>query len=95
MATQNEKNAVLELIDLAMAVNDQGAVNVSVDTKGWGVEMRVTPIAFDGTWIYYPDQPAYFSDNVFTEEQFLERVNGFIAEAKKHHKSFDADGVKL
>jgi hypothetical protein len=97
MATQQEKNAVLELVDLAMAINDQGRVSVDFDITASSVHLRISKVPFvkDQGWLFYGEHDAYFSTESFSEESFLRTIGGFVAEAKKHHNSFDADGVKL
>lgn len=95
MATVKEKALVRELVDLAMEINDAGVVSCSVDVKHHGVEMRISPIPFNNEWLYYSYDPAYFKTDIFTEERFTNCINNYMAEAKKHHPQYDADGVKL
>lgn len=96
MATEKEKAKVRELVELAMEINDGRTVNCAIDVAVHGVEMRISPIPFYGSeWIFYSHEAAYFCHGVFTEERFISRVDSYIAEAKKHHPAFDADGVKL
>lgn len=95
MATEKEKAKVRELVELAMEINDGRTVNCAVDVKIYGVEMRISPFPFEGEWLYYDNEPSYFSGSTFTEERFISRLDRYIAEAKKHHPAFDADGVKL
>lgn len=95
MATEKEKEKVRELVELAMQINDNRTVNCAVDVNGHGVEMRISTIPFESEWLFYSHDAAYFEDMTFTEDRFISRMNSYIEEAKKHHPSFDADGVKL
>lgn len=96
MATEKEKEKVRELVELAMEINDGRTVNCAVDVTVHGVEMRISQIPFFGSeWLFYSHEAAYFSHEIFTEERFISRMDSYIAEAKKHHPQFDADGVKL
>ena len=95
MATEKEKAKVRELVELALDINGEGRVHCVVEVKGYGIDMRVAPIPFHNEWIYYSDDVAYFKKEPFTEERFLQTIEGYIHEAKKHHPAFDADGVKL
>lgn len=95
MATEKEKAKVRELVELAMEINDSRAVNCAVDVKVHGVEMRISPIPFESEWLFYSNDAAYFEDMPFTEGRFISRMDSYIAEAKKYHPAFDADGVRL
>ena len=97
MATEKEKAKVRELVELAMEVNSERKVSVDVDVTASSVHMRISKLPFvkDQGWIFYGENDAYLSAGSFSEESFLKNLDGFIHEAKKHHKSFDADGVKL
>jgi hypothetical protein len=95
MATVKEKEKVRELVELAMEINDSRTVNCAVDVKVHGVEMRISPMPFEREWLFYPHEPAYFQDGPFTEDGFISQMDSYIAEARKHHPQFDADGVKL
>lgn len=97
MATQQEKNAVLELVNLAMEINSAGKVSVDVDVTSVEVRMRVSKVPYvkDQGWLYYGESAAYFASKSFSEDRFLNTVSAFIAEAQKYHPQFDADGVKL
>ena len=46
MATQQEKNAVLELVNLAMEINSEGKVSVDVDVTSVEVHMRVSKVPY-------------------------------------------------
>lgn len=97
MATDKEKALVSEIVGLATDINVVDEIDVSVDIRNAGVHVRMSPKTFDETteWVYYPDRVAYFSNDVFTEENFEYVAGTYIAELKKHHPQYDADGVKL
>jgi hypothetical protein len=97
MATQKETDLLNEITSLALEVNEAGVVAAYVDISGYSVQVRMSPNPFneESDWIYYPDRPAYFSNDVFTEENFEYVAGTYIAELKKHHPQYDADGVKL
>jgi uncharacterized 2Fe-2S/4Fe-4S cluster protein (DUF4445 family) len=97
VATEKEKALVAELSDLAIAVNEQGKVNVSLDIRASGIDMRIHDVKhmdFD-YWLYHSNRPAYFSDDIFSEDDFIAKANEFRHVLRVQHKSFDADGVKL
>jgi len=97
MATEKEQALVTQIIDLAHGVNEAGVVDVHVELWASAVEIRMSKAPFNSTndWVYYPKQAAYFSNGVFKEEQFEYVAGTYIAELKKHHPQYDADGVKL
>lgn len=97
MATDKEKALVSEIISLATEVNAAGVVDVHVDVWSAAVQMRMAPLPFDeaSEWVYYPDRAAYFSNDVFTEENFEYVAGTYILELKKHHPQYDADGVRV
>lgn len=95
MATEKEKEKVRELVEIAMGINERKDIFCAVDVRDFGIEMRIAPRPFEREWIFYSDRPAYFPDDTFSIDDFISRMDSYIAEAKKHHKSFDADGVKL
>jgi len=97
VATEKEKSLTVELSELAMQVNEQGKVNVSLDIRASGIDMRihdVKHIDFD-YWLYHSKSPAYFSDDIFSEDDFVKKAGEFKHVLNVHHKAFDADGVKL
>ena len=97
LATQKEQALLNEIIDLAHGVNEAGQVDARVEVSAASVYVRMSakPYNAENAWVYYPDRPAYFSDGVFTEENFEYVAGTYIAELKKHHPQYDADGVKL
>ncbi|MNQ65160.1 hypothetical protein D3C85_796090 [compost metagenome] len=97
MATDKEKALVAEIVGLATDINVVDEIDVSVDLRAHGVHVRMSPKTFDDTtpWVYYPERTAYFSNDVFTEENFEYVAGTYIAELKKHHPQYDADGVHL
>ena len=97
MATEKEKALLTEIIELAHDVNEAGEVDAAVDLRQYGVHVRMSPKSFDETtdWVYYPERTAYFSDETFTEENFEYVAGTYIAELKKHHPQYDADGVMV
>ena len=97
MATEKEKALVSEIIELAHDVNAADIVDVAVDLRHAGVHVRMSPKTFDETtdWVYYPERTAYFSDETFTEQNFEYVAGEYIAELKKHHPQYDADGVRV
>ena len=96
MATEKERELMREIVDLAFEVNDQQKeINCSVDIRAHGIELRIHASDTDGSWIYYPVSPAYFSDDIFTEEKYEDTCNKFMLELRKHHKDYDADGIRM
>lgn len=97
MATEKERALVSEIVDLATDINVVGEIDVSVDLRQSGIHVRMSPKSFDEAteWVYYPERSAYFSSDIFTEENFEYVASTYILELKKHHPAFDADGVKL
>ena len=97
MATEKEKALLTEIIGLAHDVNEAGEVDVAVDLRQSGVHVRMSPKTFDETtdWVYYPERTAYFSGETFTEANFEYVAGEYIAELKKHHPQYDADGVRV
>ncbi len=97
MATDKEKALVSEIVGLATDINELADIDVAVDIRQAGVHVRISPKSFDETtpWVYYPERTAYFSDDTFTEENFEYVAGTYIAELKKHHPQYDADGVHL
>ena len=95
MATQKETDLLGEITDLALGVNAAGLVDARVEVSAASVYVRMSakPYNAENAWVYYPDRPAYFSDGVFTEENFEYVAGTYIAELKKHHPQYDADGV--
>ena len=89
MATQKEIEALNQLISVAIKVNASSKrVGVSVEINAARVHVAISdPVevlancgdssAWD--WLFYSEKNAYFSDDVFTEEAFLERCQEFIS----------------
>jgi hypothetical protein len=96
MATVKEKALVAEITDLAMEMGD-GDYNVCVDYHGHihAVDVRIA-LRGSSDWVYYAET-CYLSGrrDVFTEKKSIPELKKMLAQVKKHHKSFDADGVKL
>lgn len=100
MATEKERELMREIMDLAFEVNNQQQeINCSVDIRAHGIELRIHASDhasdIDGSWIYYPVSPAYFSDDIFTEEKYEATCEEFRLELRKYHKDYDADGIRL
>lgn len=95
MATEKERELMREIMDLALDVNDQqDDLRFSVDIRNHGFELRIHKVETDG-WVFYPGSPAYFSDEIFTEEGYEEKCKMFMEELLKHHKDYDADGIRM
>jgi hypothetical protein len=99
MATVKERKLIREITDLALDVNMAGNVAASVDINSASLAVRISPLIVsecdEWEWIYYPKTPAYFESESFDADYFDKPAAEFIAELKKHHPQFDADGVKL
>lgn len=97
MATEKEQALISEITSLAIGVNEAGLVDARVEISSYTVQVRMSakPYNAENAWIFYPERTAYFSDGVFTEENFEYVASTYIAELKKHHPAYDADGVKL
>lgn len=97
MATEKERSLMIEIMDLADGVNADGKVNARVEmwSAGFQLMMSARPYNEENDWVYYPDRVAYFSDDVFSEENFEFVASTYIAELKKHHPQYDADGVRV
>lgn len=101
MATEKEKQIVAKLVDSAIKVNSSTKqVGVQVDVTQRSVTMRIAPSEAEITrsawdWVFYPDEPAYFSDDIWPESLFVERCEKFIAQANLHFVEADNDGVPV
>lgn len=97
MTTEKERQLVNEIVDLVSGVNDAGLVDARVEVSSAAVQVRLSakPYNAANAWVYYPDRAAYFSNDVFTEADFEYVAGTYIAELKKHHPQYDADGVRL
>lgn len=100
MATQKELQATQDLIAAAIAVNSSNEnVNVSIDIQRSGIQIRISPDKEVGNpewdWLFYPEHPAYFSDDIFDEETFIKHCDVFMTEINKYMISCDADGVPV
>lgn len=97
MATEKERNLTNEIVSLAMDVSEAGNVSAHVDVSSTSVQVRLSaqPFNAENAWVYYPDRAAYFSNDIFTESDFEYVAGTYIAELKKHHPQYDADGVRL
>lgn len=97
MATDKEKALVAEIVDLVTGVNEAGVINARVEISSAAVQVLMSAKPFNeaNAWVYYPERAAYFSDATFTEENFEYVAGTYIAELKKHHPQYDADGVRV
>lgn len=97
MATEKEKAIVQEILGLAMEVNEFGSADAHIEYSGDGLHMYIVPMPYNAKneWLYYAKDHAYFSEKVFKESEFIRVADEYIAELKKYHPAFDADGVKL
>ena len=99
MTTQKERELIAEIIGLAIEVNEAGNVCARVEVGPSSITMRIHPKMISDAesweWIYYPQMQAYFESEDFDASHFDKPAAEFIAELKKHHPAFDADGVKL
>ena len=96
MSTEKEKSLFLELARLAMDIGC-GEYQVAVEYHGNvnGVQTRIVKAGVPG-WVYYTDM-CYLSapGSVWTEEDAIDDLCKMIAEVKKYHPNYDADGVEL
>lgn len=97
MATEKERKLTLEILSLAMEVNESGKADAHIEYSGDGLHMYIVPMPYNAKneWLYYAQDHAYFSEKVFKESEFVRVANDYITELKKYHPAFDADGVKL
>lgn len=96
MATEKERELMREIMDMALDINDnQEEVNCSIDIRVHGFALRILDRHGTMEWIYYPTSPAYFSDEIFTEDKYWETCKEFMSELKKYHKDYDDDGIRL
>ena len=87
MATEKEIAALNLLVGAAIKANaSSDRVNVNVDIDMSGVSIRISdPVVVAGAhdyqwdWLFYGDTKAYFSDEIFSEDKFLERCHEFIS----------------
>lgn len=92
MATQKEIEALNQLISAAIKVNSSSErVDVSVEINAARVHVCISdPVevlancgdSSTWDWLFYSEKNAYFSNDVFTEEAFLERCQEFIGIVK-------------
>lgn len=101
MATEKEIQVVAKLVDSAIKVNSSNKqVGVQVDVTQRSVTMRIAPSEGEITqgvwdWVFYPGEPACFSDDIWPESLFVERCEKFIAQANLHLVEADNDGVPV
>lgn len=100
MATQKELQLINGLVAAAIAVNVSNEdVNVSVDISRSCVSVRISPDKEMGNpewnWLFYSENPAYFSGDIFDEDTFVKRCDVFMIEINKHLVHVDADGVPV
>lgn len=97
MATKNEMDALIRLVEAATKVNASSErVNVCVDIHRFGVILRISdPIVVAANqeigswdWLFYGERTAYFSNDVFSEQDFIDQcrewvgvINGFEGRA--------------
>lgn len=84
MATQKEIEALNQLISAAIKVNTSSErIDVTVEIDRSSVDLRICDPMVVTTpgweWLFYAGNTAYFSNDVFTEEAFLERCQEFIS----------------
>ena len=96
MATVKEKALVAEITGLALEMG-AGEYNACVDYHGYihGVDVRVAH-KDSSEWAFYSDT-VYLSgrNNLWTEKTSIPQLKKILAQVKKYHPQFDADGVKL
>lgn len=96
MTTQKERELIAEIASLAL---DIGAGKYSVDVQYSGhIHAMHVNISKQGDkgYIYYGDA-LYLSGrkDIWGPKQAIEGLEEALAEIKKYHPAFDADGVKL
>lgn len=89
MATQKELEITQSLIVAAAAVNaSNDNVNVCVEVTRSGVSVRISPDKEVQNpvweWLFYSEDNAYFSGEIFREETFVKRCDVFMSEINKH-----------
>lgn len=100
MATPKELEITQELLAAAIAANSSNdLIDVQVDVRRFGVNIRIAPDKEVGNpvweWLFYPENTAYFSTDVFDEETFVKHCDVFMTEINKHLILADADGVPV
>jgi len=98
MATVKERKLIREITDLALDVNLQGGeYTITADYMGHihAFDIRILNSKLiqqneNCEWAYLSGK-----SKLWDEAQSLARLETMLAQVKKHHKSFDADGVKL
>lgn len=96
MATEKEKALVKEITNLAMEIG-AGDFSVDVDYSGH-VHALYINISKEGDYGYiHYGEAIYLSGrkDIWGHEQAIAALEEALAEIKKYHPAFDADGVKL
>lgn len=99
MATQKELEIAQALIVAAIAVNaSNDNVNVCVEVTRSSVSVRISPDKEVQNpvweWLFYSEDNAYFSGEIFREETFVERCDVFMKEINKHMISSGVEVAK-
>ena len=96
MATEKERELMREIMDLALDIG-AGDHSVDVDYSGHvhSFDVRISKKGDDG-YIWHADT-VYLSgrNGVFTEKKSIGDLFHILLEVRKHHKDYDADGIRL
>lgn len=95
MATEKEREIVREVVDFVMDLNDSNkSINAHVEIRDYSVCVHISKYGESG-FLYFAELPAYFESGSFTFERFESQCEEFLKELRKHHKDYDADGIRL
>lgn len=95
MATEKEREIVREIVDFVMDLNDSNkSIKAQVEIRDYSVCVNLIEVGVSG-FLYFADMPAYFESGSFTFERFESQCEEFLKELRKHHKDYDADGIRL
>lgn len=96
MTTQKERELIAEIMSLALDIG-AGDFSVDVDYSGHVHALYINiSKKGDSGYIYY-GEAIYLSGRkeIWGHEQAIAALEEALAEIKKYHPAFDADGVKL
>lgn len=95
MATEKEREIVREIVDFVMDLNDSNkSIKAQVEIRDYSVCVHISKYGESG-FLYFAEHPAYFESGSFTFERFESQCEEFLKELRKHHKDYDADGIRL
>ena len=99
MATEKERELMREIMDLALDVTlSDSSIAIGASYIGhihtFQIDMHLTDplkrLNKCADWVHLSGK-----DDVWDEQQSIEGLELLLARVKKHHKDYDADGIRL